>query len=208
MKNKLKRIVLSVLCAVCLQAPMIAYAVELPFVPAQESKTASSTVDETSAEQSSAASDSSKPTASSTITTEKSEMEDETLSSSDGSAGEKQSEIDTDIDDELPVISPDGRLVEITSSEDNDPSASSEVSNAPENSDNSLSSESGSAPENSDNSSEENDNSRMQSASHTDSSESFDPDSSSNLPIIIALICCAVVIATGVAFVIIRKVRK
>ena len=39
MKNKLKIIMLWVLCAVCLQAPMTAFAVELPFVPVDESET-------------------------------------------------------------------------------------------------------------------------------------------------------------------------
>lgn len=81
MKNKLKRIMLSVLCAVCFQAPVTAYAIDLPFVPVQESETTSVTVDESSTEQSSITSDTtssdySKPTVSSTITPEKSETEE------------------------------------------------------------------------------------------------------------------------------------
>ncbi len=228
MKNKFKMMLLCTLCVICLQVSLTAYAFdtatdhdfELPLDSLPESEVTSVPAAESFAEQSSKAtdkitSDSSNPTAASSKTTNKSDTEEKSVSSgkaessSESIKTDESSVIHSDSDYiELPVITTDGELVETsktTSAADNELSQVSEISSAPESSDSSLSSENSSVSENSVNSlSDESDNSRIQAESHTDSSES----GSSNFPIIIAGICGAVIIAVGIVFVVIRKVRK
>lgn len=93
---------------------------------------------------------------------------------------------------DLPVISPDGRQVEITSAANN--SLSSESSGDTQKSDNSLADESNHSGE--------------KAVSHTENSETPESKDGNNFPIIIVSICSAIVIVAGVAFVIIKKVRK
>ena len=232
MKNKYKMILFGVLCVIFLQTSLTVSAVtdhdfELPLDSLPEIE---STVESTS-------------------TTDKSDTEEKSTPS-----GKAESSVIHYI--ELPVITPDGELVETsktTSSADNEPShvseigivsqssnnsLSSKISSNSQSSNNSLSSEIGIVSQSSDNSlsskissdskgadesvlsenssdtqksddslSEENNSSREQAAAPAENSER--PESNgSNLPIIIAAICGAIVIVAGVLFVIIRKAKK
>ena len=232
MKNKFKMMLLGVLCIICLQVSLTAYAFdtatdhdfELPLYPLPGTESTSVTPDGSPAEQSSKAadkitSDISNPAASSSKTTDKSDTEEKsassgkTESSSKSSKNDGSSAIHSDGDYiELPVITADGEPLETsksTSAADNEPSRVSELSNASEGSDKSVSSGNSSDTQKQDTSlSGENDSSRGQTAASAENSETTESNGSGNLPIIIAAICGTAVIAAGAVFVVIKKTGK
>ena len=205
MKNKLKMIMLGVLCAVCLQAPVTAHAVDLPFVPVDDSETDTVTTavtgddtpivteDQTSA--TSAAVTTSKPT---TTTADEKTTTKNAVSSSDNAVTDEPAVMSTDSENNnLPVISPDGEMIETvvtTAITTKEPSAVSENSNDTENKDISFSDDSNS--------------SEVQATAHADNIERSETNESRSFPIIITVICGVAVIAGGALFAIFKKGRK
>ncbi|MBR1383778.1 MAG: hypothetical protein IJ555_08215 [Ruminococcus sp.] len=217
MKNKLKIIAITVLSMICLQATVTAFAVELPFVPVEESETDTVTTavsdNDTpivTEKQTSTTVTTQKPTTTSTKKPETTRAEEKTtttkklVSSTDSASPNETPVVISDSENnDLPVISPDGEVVEelgTTVSAENEPSEVEKSTKTAENS---------SMPESSDISfSDESDSSEMQTTAHSDSIESSETSEKSTLPIIISVICGAVVIAGAVLFAIFKRGKK
>ena len=185
LKNKLKIVLLGAMCALFLQAPLSVSAVDLPFVPADESETVTTTVaDNDTPMISESQTTTSKPDPQ--VTTSKSETSAKTTTAKATAAEDTANQnkptetsrtADTERND-FPVIAPDGEEVEIedkTGSEQSQETSTQSTASA-ENS--TISSESKTETEKSDNSS---------------------------LLIIIAVICGAAVIAVVTAFAVRKK---
>lgn len=213
MKNKLKIKMLWVLCAVCLQATMTAFAVELPFVPVEESETDTVTTAVTdndtpivTEKQTSTTVTAQKPTTTSTKKPETTKSEGKTtttkksVSSTDSASPNETPEMISDSENnDLPVISPDGEVVEelgTTVSAENEPSAVEKSKRTAENS---------SMPESSDISFSDDKNSAD---THTEKQSDSNTREKSYLPIVISVICGAIVIAGAVLFAIFKKGKK
>ena len=189
LKNKLKIVLLGAMCALFLQAPLSVSAVDLPFVPADESETVTTTV-----------ADNDTPMISETqATTVKPEPQATTISRNDTSVKtttakataaedtanqnkptETSRTADTERND-LPVIAPDGEEVEIEDKTGSEPSQE-------------TSTQSTASAENS-------------TISSSESKTETEKSNNSSLPIIIAVICGAAVIAIVAAFTLRKKGR-
>ena len=187
LKNKLKIVLLGAMCALFLQAPLSVSAVDLPFVPADESETVTTTV-----------ADNDTPMISETqATTVKPEPQATTISRNDTSVKtttakataaedtanqnkptETSRTADTERND-LPVIAPDGEEVEIEEIAGTEPSED-------------ISSQSTASAENS-------------TISSSESKTETEKSNNSSLPIIIVVICGAAVIAAVTAFALRKK---
>ena len=187
LKNKLKIVLLGAMCALFLQAPLSVSAVDLPFVPADESETVTTTV-----------ADNDTPMISETqATTVKPEPQATTISRNDTSVKtttakttaaedtanqnkltETSRTADTERND-LPVIAPDGEEVEIEENTGSEPSED-------------TSTQSTASAENS-------------AISSSESKTETEKSNNSSLPIIIAVICGAAVIAIVAAFTLRKK---
>ena len=213
MKNKMIIIVITVLSMICLQATVTAFAVELPFAPVEESETDTVTTavsdNDTpvvTEKQTSTTVTTQKTTTTSTKKSETTKTEDKTtttkksVSSTDSaSPNETPAVISDSGNNALPVISPDGEVVEelgTTVSAENEPSEIIESTKTAENS---------SIPESSDISFSDDKNSTdTQTEKQSDSNTS----EKSYLPIVISVICGAIVIAGAVLFAIFKKGKK
>lgn len=186
MKNKLKMILLGVLCAVCLQAPVAAHAVDLPFVPVDDSETVTTTV----ADNDTPMISESQTTTSKLdpqVTTSKSETSAKTTTAKATAAEDTANQnkptetsrtADTERND-LPVIAPDGEEVEIEDKTGSEPSQETSTQNT-------------ASAENS-------------TISSSESKTETEKSNNSSLPIIIVVICGAAVIAAVTAFALRKK---
>ena len=186
MKNKTKSILLGVLCAVCLQVPMNVCAVDLPFVPVEESQTETTTaVSETPAVTQKPAEQeipviSKTPATSNAAETTRASASEKSTTRSDATISDPPASENTDSEiNELPVLSPDGERTAETSESSADRSISGEK-----------------------------DSSDTQTTANTDSKGMTDASRESGLPIIIAVICGVVVVAGAALFAIFRKRNK
>ena len=213
MKNKLKIIAITVLSMICLQATVTAFAVELPFVPVEESETDTVTTavsdNDTpivTEKQTSTTVTTQKPTTTSTKKPETTRAEEKTtttkklVSSTDSASPNETPVVISDSENnDLPVISPDGEVVEelgTTVSAENEPSEIIESTKTAENS---------SMPESSDISFSDDKNSTD---THTEKQSDSNTSEKSYLPIVISVICGAIVIAGAVLFAIFKKGKK
>ena len=186
MKNKTRSILLGLLCAVCLQVPMNVGAVELPFVPVEESQAETTTaVSETTAVTQKPAEQETPviteaPATSKAAETTRASASEKSTSSNEGTVSELPVSENTDSEiNELPVLSPDGE-------------STAEISES--SSESSLS--------------DENDSSDTQTTANTDSKDITDTSKESSFPMTIAAICGVVVVAGAALFAIFRKRNK
>lgn len=186
LKNKLKIVLLGAMCALFLQAPLSASAVDLPFVPADESETVTTTVaDNDTPIISETQATTSKPeplvttsrndTSAKTTTAKATAAED---TANQNKPTETSRTADTERND-LPVIAPDGEEVEIEENTGSEPSED-------------TSTQSTASAENS-------------AISSSESKTETEKSNNSSLPIIIAVICGAAVIAAVTAFALRKK---
>lgn len=195
MKNKLKMILLGVLCAVCLQAPVAAHAVDLPFVPVDDSETDTVTTTVTGGAtpvvtENQTTVTTSKPTTTSTqkpvtttaegttTTTQKSEASSDNASTDDAPAVNSDNE-----NNEMPVLSPDGETIVTTTLNENEPS---EIEKSTKAKDSSISEDS----------------------DFSDDKDNSEANEKSSLPIIISVICGTTAIAGAVIFGILKRGKK
>ena len=186
LKNKLKIVLLGAMCALFLQAPLSVSAVDLPFVPADESETVTTTVaDNDTPMISESQTTTSKPDPQ--VTTSKSETSAKTTTAKataveDTANQNKPTETSRTADTErndLPVIAPDGEEVKIEDKTGSEPSQE-------------TSTQSTASAENS-------------TISSSESKTETEKSNNSSLPIIIAVICGAAVIAIVAAFTLRKK---
>ena len=186
MIGKTKSILPGVLCAVCLQVPMNVCAIDLPFVPVEESQTETTTaVSETPAVTQKPAEQeipeipviSEAPATSNAAETTRASASEKSTTRSDATISDPPASENTDSEiNELPVLSPDGERTAETSESSADRSISGEK-----------------------------DSSDTQTTANTDSKGMTDASRESGLPIIIAVICGVVVVAGAALFAIFRK---
>ena len=186
LKNKLKIVLLGAMCALFLQAPLSVSAVDLPFVPADESETVTTTVaDNDTPMISESQTTPSKPDPQ--VTTSKSETSAKTTTAKATAAEDTANQnkptetsrtADTERND-LPVIAPDGEEVEIEENTGSEPSED-------------TSTQSTVSAENS-------------TISSSESKTETEKSNNSSLPIIIVVICGAAVIAVVAAFTLRKK---
>ena len=186
LKNKLKIVLLGAMCALFLQAPLSVSAVDLPFVPADESETVTTTVaDNDTPMISESQTATSKPDPQ--VTTSKSETSAKTTTAKATAAEDTANQnkptetsrtADTERND-LPVIAPDGEEVEIEDKTGSEPSQE-------------TSTQSTASAENS-------------TISSSESKTETEKSNNSSLPIIIVVICGAAVIAAVTAFALRKK---
>ena len=186
LKNKLKIVLLGAMCALFLQAPLSVSAVDLPFVPADESETVTTTVaDNDTPMISESQTTTSKPDPQ--VTTSKNETSAKTTTAKATAAEDTANQnkptetsrtADTERND-LPVIAPDGEEVEIEDKTGSEPSQE-------------TSTQSTASAENS-------------TISSSESKTETEKSNNSSLPIIIVVICGAAVIAAVTAFALRKK---
>lgn len=186
LKNKLKIVLLGAMCALFLQAPLSVSAVDLPFVPADETETVTTTVaDNDTPMISESQTTTSKPDPQ--VTTSKSETSAKTTTAKATAAEDTANQnkptetsrtADTERND-LPVIAPDGEEVEIEDKIGSEPSQE-------------TSTQSTASAENS-------------AISSSESKTETEKSNNSSLPIIIVVICGAAVIAIVAAFTLRKK---
>ena len=186
LKNKLKIVLLGAMCALFLQAPLSVSAVDLPFVPADESETVTTMVADNDPPMiSESQTTPSKPDPQ--VTTSKSETSAKTTTAKTTAAEDTANQnkptetsrtADTERND-LPVIAPDGEEVEIEDKTGSEPSQETSTQNT---------------------ASEEN-----STISSSESKTETEKSNNSSLPIIIAVICGAAVIAIVAAFTLRKK---
>ena len=186
MKNKTRSILLGLLCAVCLQVQLNVGAVELPFVPVEETQAETTTaasettaVTQKPAEQETPVITEAQATSKAADTTRASASEKSTPASDDAVSEPPASEnTDSEIN-ELPVLSPDGESTAEISESSSESSFSGE-----KNSSDTLT------------------------MANTDSKDITEASKESVMPIIIAAVLGVVVVAGAALFAIFRKRNK
>ncbi len=186
MIGKIKSILLGVLCAVCLQVPLNVCAVDLPFVPVEESQAETTTaasdvpaVTQKPAEQETPVITEAPATSKAAETTITSASEKST-SPNEGAVSDPPASENTDSEiNELPVLSPEGE-------------STAEISES--SSDSSIS--------------DDKDSSETQTTANTDSKDITEASKESVLPMIIASVLGVVVVAGVVLLAIFRKRNK
>lgn len=186
MIRMIKTVLLCVLCAVCLYAPLNAGAVELPIVPVEESQAETTTaagdvpaVTQKPAEQETPVIPEVPATTKAAQTTRASASENSTPPSDDAVSELPASEnTDSEIN-ELPVLSPDGESTAETSESSSDSSIS-----------------------------DNKDSSDTQTMAQGEIGTSDQKSESSSLPIIVAVICGVVVLTGAAVFAIFKRGKK
>lgn len=187
LKNKLKIVLLGAMCALFLQAPLSASAVDLPFVPADESETVTTTVADndtpmisetqaTTVKPEPQATTISRNDTSVKTTTAKTTAAEDTANQNKLTETSRTAKVESN---DLPVIAPDGEEVEIEENTGSEPSED-------------TSTQSTASAENS-------------AISSSESNTETEKSNNSSLPIIIAVICGAAVIAIVAAFTLRKK---
>lgn len=186
LKNKLKIVLLGAMCALFLQAPLSVSAVDLPFVPADESETVTTTVadndtpmiseSQTTTSKPDPQVTTSKSETSAKTTTAKATAAEDTANQNKPTETSQTAKVESN---DLPVIAPDGEEVEIEENTGSEPSED-------------TSTQSTASAENS-------------AISSSESKTETEKSNNSSLPIIIAVICGAAVIAVVTAFAVRKK---
>lgn len=187
LKNKLKIVLLGAMCALFLQAPLSVSAVDLPFVPADESETVTTTVADndtpmisetqaTTVKPEPQATTISRNDTSVKTTTAKTTAAEDTANQNKLTETSRTAKVESN---DLPVIAPDGEEVEIEENTGSEPSED-------------TSTQSTASAENS-------------AISSSESKTETEKSNNSILPIIIAVICGAAVIAIVAAFTLRKK---
>jgi len=187
LKNKLKIVLLGAMCALFLQAPLSVSAVDLPFVPADESETVTTTVADndtpmisetqaTTVKPEPQATTISRNDTSVKTTTAKTTAAEDTANQNKLTETSRTAKVESN---DLPVIAPDGEEVEIEENTGSEPSED-------------TSTQSTASAENS-------------TISSSESKTETEKSNNSSLPIIIAVICGAAVIAIVAAFTLRKK---
>lgn len=187
LKNKLKIVLLGAMCALFLQAPLSVSAVDLPFVPADESETVTTTVADndtpmisetqaTTVKPEPQATTISRNDTSVKTTTAKTTAAEDTANQNKLTETSRSAKVESN---DLPVIAPDGEEVEIEENTGSEPSED-------------TSTQSTASAENS-------------AISSSESKTETEKSNNSSLPIIIAVICGAAVIAIVAAFTLRKK---
>ena len=186
MIGKIKSSLLGVLCAVCLQVPMNVCAVDLPFVPVEEPPVGSSAVVSETAVVIEEPADretpimTEAPAASKAAETAKATAAGDRTAPSESAVSVTTAAAETDSErNELPVLSPDGEKMAETSESSTDMSLSSEAAARD-----------------------------TQTVTDTDSRDTAKTSRNSRIPLTLAAICCAVVIAGAVLFAIAKNRGK
>ena len=187
MIRKFKTILLGVLCAVCLQAPLNVGAVELPFVPVEESQAETTTaagetptvmqkpIEQETPVQTEA------PAITKAAETTKASANENSTPPSDDAVSEPPASENTDSEiNELPVLSPDGETTAKSSE-----SSSSDISF-----------------------SVENDSDDTQTTANTDSKDISETSKKGSFPMTIAVVSGVVVVAGAALFAIFKKRNK
>ena len=186
MKNKTKSILLGVLCAVCLQVPLNVGAVDLPFVPVEESQAETTTaasdvpaVTQKPAEQETPVIPEAPATSKAAETTRASASEKSTTRS-DATISDLPASENTDSEiNELPVLSPDGE----STAEISESSSDSFIS-------------------------DDNDSSDTQTTAQGEIGTSDHKSENSSLPIMVAAICGVVMLAGVAIFAAFKRGKK
>ena len=187
LKNKLKIVLLGAMCALFLQAPLSVSAVDLPFVPADESETVTTTVADndtpmisetqaTTVKPEPQATTISRNDTSVKTTTAKTTAAEDTANQNKLTETSRTAKVESN---DLPVIAPDGEEVEIEDKTGSEPSQE-------------TSTQSTASAENS-------------TISSSESKTETEKSNNSSLPIIIVVICGAAVIAIVAAFTLRKK---
>ena len=186
MKNKTKSILLGVLCAVCLQAPLNVGAVELPIVPVEESQAETTTaVSETPAVTQNPAEQETPviteaPATSKAAETTRASASEKSTTRSDATISDPPASENTDSEiNELPVLSPDGESTAEMSESSSDRSFS-----------------------------DEKDSSDTQTTTLGEIGTNDQKSENRALPIIVAAICGVVVLAGVAVFAIFKRGKK
>ncbi len=186
MIRMIKTVLLGVLCAVCLYAPLNAGAVELPIVPVEESQSETTTaVSETPAatqnpaEQETPVITEAPATTKATETAKASANDMNTSSNEDTVFEQPASEIPVSEINELPVLSPDGE---------------STVEKSESNSDSSIS--------------DDNDSSETQATAQEEIGTRDQNSENNALPIIVAVICGVAALAGAAIFTVFKRGKK